>query len=134
MFSQGYLSGNGEKVLVYAHSNLAGTNLYDLKVGSIIKIYFYDEEIYYRVNSVDVYIAKSNIVALEDGDIKLRREGAGDWISLMDILLSESIHKGEIIFMTCYASNKGFGGTSGRLIIRVSPLIFNHPLREGFIR
>jgi hypothetical protein len=109
-----------DSTLLLAHSNLAGTNFYDLKEGEKVTAIYDDSSfMVYEVSQKDSFSAKNSLEAISGNDFMMRVDD--EWRMMLDVLTDyQSLNS--ITLLTCYAGNKGFDVVTGRLFIELIPI------------
>ena len=108
--------------LVYAHSYLAGTMFYDIAAGDIVHAIYSDGSLQsFEVVSSSIYIPRGTDEAATGANFEVRLDGIGEWLRLHDVLRNH-IEADDLTLYTCFGANKGFGVTTGRLIVDLEPI------------
>ena len=106
---------NGARI-VYAHSYMSGTHLYDLEKGSEVIAYYSDgTQETLEVTDLLIAIAQGTDEAKADGNILLKANG--HWRKVTQWIDTYSA-PGQITFYTCYAAEHGLAVPTGRMIIQ----------------
>ncbi len=111
----------GSVHIVYAHSYLEGTSFYSLSQGDKVTGIFSDgSSQVYQVAAKDHFIASGTDVAATGTNFDVNVYG--QWMPLSEATRL-FYSPGGIVLFTCYSYNNGFSVTTGRLMVKLVPIV-----------